>query len=144
LAKVIPVKGCAHVYIYYHICEKTNMADNDKNISVDTFLRTPRVKGTQGVSFGEVVYKPGGVCGPRFQSGWQLVAIISGDSEVEVDKKRCPIPSGHVRLMSPGHWEHYRFAAKTPTHHLWLDFPPQKKACRLAQNAFLSRVADTA
>jgi len=107
------------------------MADNDKNISVDTFLRTPRSKSTQGVNFGEVVYRPGGVCGPRFQSSWQVVAIISGDSEVEVDKKRCPIPSGHVRLMSPGHWEHYRFAAKTPTHHLWLDFSPSKKHAAL-------------
>ena len=103
------------------------MANNDKNISINTFLRTPTTKGTEAVNFGEVVYKPGGFCGPRFQPGWQLVAIISGDSEVEVDKKRCPIPAGHVRLMSPGHWEHYRFAANSPTHHLWLDFSPSKK-----------------
>ena len=107
------------------------MANNDKNISINTFLRTPTTKGTEAVNFGEVVYKPGGFCGPRFQPGWQLVAIISGDSEVEVDKKRCPIPAGHVRLMSPGHWEHYRFAANSPTHHLWLDFSPSKKHAAL-------------
>jgi len=99
------------------------MADNDKNISINTFFQAPKHVRIEGVNFGEVVYKPGGICGPRHQPGWQLVAIISGDTVVDVDEKKCPIPSGHVRLMSPGHREFYRFAVKDPTHHLWLDFP---------------------
>jgi len=80
-----------------------------------------------------VIYKPGGICGPRFQSAWQLVVIVSGDSEVQVGEKWHPIPSGHLRLMAPGHWEYYRFATQTPTHQLWLDFYPEKKHAALVK-----------
>lgn len=99
------------------------MAGSDEKISINTYLREPRYVVAAGACFGEVTYKPGGICGPRVQQGWQLVAILSGDTIVEVDGKPCPIPSGYVRLMSPGQRECFYFSVDGRTNHLWIDFP---------------------
>jgi AraC family transcriptional regulator of arabinose operon len=106
------------------------MAVSSKNISVKPFLQPPRVTTADGVCFGEVVYNPGGICGPRRQQNWQLVAVISGDVEVEIDEVKHPIPSGQVRLMVPGKWEFFHFSRELPTHHLWVDFAPDKLPLR--------------
>ncbi len=73
------------------------------------------------VSAGEVVYPPGGTLGPRWQNDVQLVLVHAGSARITVDQGA---PSTHgpgsVRLLLPGHREHFAFADDAPTHHSWL------------------------
>lgn len=71
-------------------------------------------------SFGDVIYKPGGKCGPRRQTQLQFFLLHAGTVDIYLDKKQCPaLPVQHVRLLLPGHEEFYQFAPHSETHHSW-------------------------
>ena len=94
------------------------MAEKLKNIS-----RMNRLyRGS--VVFGEVVYAPGGMCGPRLQRHFQLVAMHSGELDLKLDGKSIHVAAGHAILLSPHHREHFAFSESTETRHSWCAIRP--------------------
>jgi AraC-like DNA-binding protein len=80
---------------------------------------------SRDVCFGEVLYQPGGSCGPRFQRDYQLVFVHSGDVRVDVDGQTRRLAPGRIGLFLPGHEEHFSFAESRPTHHSWCAVAPK-------------------
>jgi AraC family transcriptional regulator of arabinose operon len=71
------------------------------------------------VVFGDVDYQPGGFCGPRVQSDYQLVVIHGGSLDLSLEARRIAVEPGHAILLSPGHREHFLFSRDAVTHHSW-------------------------
>lgn len=95
------------------------MAAPTKNISlINSGENVP------SVLFGDVWYDPGGECGPRIQSHYQLVIVHLGEAEVAFDAQRCVIAPGSVALLLPGRREHFRFSRRHRTHHTWCEIDP--------------------
>jgi len=97
------------------------MAGESKNISLVNILRS-----ALSVVFGDVWYEPGGECGPRIQSDYQLVIIHLGEANVSFNKERSLIQPGSVALMMPGRLEHFRFSRQHRTHHTWCAVHPSQ------------------
>ena len=95
------------------------MAVPGKNIS-----RVNMARYVPGVFFGDVWYEPGGECGPRTQSDYQLVIVHLGEAAVSFDDECAVIPPGSVALMLPGRREHFRFSRRHRTHHSWCAVDP--------------------
>lgn len=98
-----------------------------KNISKN--IRTAR---TTRVLFGDVVYEPGGTCGPRIQGDYQLVALLEGRVEVVVDGRQRRIEAGQVGLFLPGPQELFSFAPDRKSHHTWCSLHPTLLAAESA------------
>ena len=94
-----------------------------QNLSHMNRLR-PSAPSQPLVTFGDVVYKPGGECGPRVQQDYQLVVVYEGEAQIAVDGQEHVLPAQHVALMQPHRQEHYRFAAHGYTHHSWCAVHP--------------------
>lgn len=71
------------------------------------------------VVFGEVIYAPGGICGPRIQHDYQLVILHRGELDLQVDDQHVALAAPYAILLSPGHREHFIFAKERDTHHSW-------------------------
>src|ERR1700722_18205679 len=71
------------------------------------------------VVFGEVVYSPGGICGPRIQHDYQLVILHQGELELRLDGRPIEVAARHAILLVPGHREHFIFSRDRETHHSW-------------------------
>jgi AraC-like DNA-binding protein len=95
--------------------------------------RKLRAASAPGVFFGEVVYAPGGTCGPRVQADFQLVLVRRGEATTSVDDNEVHVPAGAVGLFQPGHRELFRFAENRRTHHSWCSFAPAHVPADLAQ-----------
>ncbi len=93
------------------------------------------------VLFGDVVYEPGGTCGPRVQSDYQLVVLVEGDARVTVGggpiqsnpmgyigstrtAREVRIAAGQVGLFRPGRREFFRLSEQRKTHHTWCAIHP--------------------
>jgi AraC-like DNA-binding protein len=76
------------------------------------------------VCLGEVMYQPGGTCGPRVQRDWQLVFLHSGELVASVDGQTKRLASGEVGLFMPGKTEVFEFSVSLPTHHSWCSVAP--------------------
>lgn len=74
--------------------------------------------------FGQVVYEPGGYCGPRLQKDVELVLLYHGACGVTVDGKQRPLRPGVVYLFLPRHREEFRFSDQCKTHHSWCSLTP--------------------
>lgn len=98
-----------------------------QNISKN--IRTAR---TTRVLFGDVVYEPGGTCGPRIQFEYQLVALLEGHASVMVDRQVRRIEAGQVGLFLPGPQELFSFAADRKSHHTWCSLAPALLAAETA------------
>lgn len=89
------------------------------------------------VVFGDVNYAPGGICGPRVQADFQLVAVHEGDAVVEIDGVPHMISAQWMGLMLPGRREFFQFDPLRTTHHGWCavhpTLVPQPLADALAQ-----------
>lgn len=83
-----------------------------------------RVRAGERVTFGDVTYGAGGICGPRIQHDYQLVAIYAGEAHIQVDDEAWHLPANHVSLMRPGHEEHFTFSVEGDTHHTWCAVHP--------------------
>ncbi len=92
--------------------------------AIQNLSRTIRRAAANGVFFGEVQYRPGGVCGPRVQSDFQIVVMEQGEADVEIDGETLLIPPRHVALMLPGRREYFRFTPEADTHHTWCAVHP--------------------
>lgn len=99
-----------------------------------------RIHTTNAV-IGEVLYEPGGVCGPRVQQDYEIVILHSGQCQVNVDGVAHELCADAVYLFLPGHREHFRFAANQQTHHSFCSVRPAfmpKIFRRNLQNAAIS------
>ncbi|MDX2081701.1 MAG: helix-turn-helix domain-containing protein [Terrimicrobiaceae bacterium] len=81
------------------------------------------VRGRQS-GFGSVRYAPGADCGPRLQTGWQLVVLHSGPSRVRIHSTWQALPEHHALLLPPGPETYFQFCPDQPTHHTWVDLEP--------------------
>lgn len=74
---------------------------------------------------GDILYAPGGTCGPRFQHDYQIVVIHRGDLNLLLDHQQIHVPAGYGILLSPGHREHFLFSRDQETHHSWCAVAPK-------------------
>ena len=90
------------------------------------------------VSVGEVIYRPGGVFGPRQQRNLQLIMLHSGRMTVWIDGVPRTSFADTVCVLFPGHEERFAFADECETWHSWLHiFIPQLPETLLARLARL-------
>ena len=101
-----------------------------------------RVRSTE-VCFGEVLYQPGGSCGPRVQRDCQLVFLHSGSLSVLVDGQRRRLAPGHVGLFLPGRTEDFSFSETHPTHHSWCSVAPTLVPTSLRRTLDNAKVSQT-
>jgi AraC-like DNA-binding protein len=71
------------------------------------------------VVFGEVLYAPGGVCGPRVQRDYQLVVLHRGELDLRLDDWQIHLTAPQSILLSPRHREHFIFSREHEAHHSW-------------------------
>ena len=83
---------------------------------------------------GEVLYEPGGVCGPRVQQDFELVLLHSGECEVSLHKTVHTLTVGAVYLFLPGGHEHFRFSTDKETHHSYCSIRPEFVPRRFQQS----------
>jgi AraC family transcriptional regulator of arabinose operon len=95
------------------------MAEIIQNLS-----KMNRMRAAGAATFGDVVYEPGGICGPRTQQDFQLVVMYDGEAHIDIDDIEHHLPAQHVSLMKPDHLEHFRFAQAQRTHHSWCAVHP--------------------
>ena len=75
---------------------------------------------TTNVVFGEVLYEPGGSCGPRVQRDFELIIIHSGEGQVTLNNKIVrQMKTGTVSLFLPGNADYFKYSTDTETHHSW-------------------------
>ena len=91
-----------------------------------------RTAGSARVVFGDVVYEPGGTCGPRVQQDHQLVVLVEGDARVDVERREVKIGAGSVGLFRPGRREFFRLSEQRKTHHTWCAVHPSLVTAELA------------
>ena len=91
-----------------------------------------RTAGSARVVFGDVVYEPGGTCGPRVQQDYQLVVLVEGDARVDVERREVKIGAGSVGLFRPGRREFFRLSEQRKTHHTWCAVHPSLVTAELA------------
>lgn len=91
------------------------------------------------VVIGDILYRKGGSFGPRTQHDYQLVVIHSGSLTLNLDGETIDVPENHGILLSPGHREHFFFAADSETRHSWVAIDPSSVAANLRKGFGLSR-----
>jgi AraC-like DNA-binding protein len=92
---------------------------------IQNLSRIDQMRRSPHVCFGDVTYGPGGICGPRVQSDYQLVVIVTGSALVEVDDKVIAVPEGHGLLLRPHRREKITFDPVQPTRHTWCAVHPE-------------------
>ena len=91
---------------------------------IQNLSKMNRMRAAGRATFGDVVYEPGGICGPRTQQDFQLVAVYEGETHIEVEGELHTLPAQHVSLMKPDRSEYFRFAQTRRTHHSWCAVQP--------------------
>lgn len=91
-----------------------------------------RLARSARVLFGDVVYEPGGTCGPRVQADYQLVVLVEGEARVDVEGREVRIAAGQVGLFRPGRQEFFRLSERRKTHHTWCAVHPSLVGSALA------------
>lgn len=92
-----------------------------------------RAANSARVLFGDVVYEPGGTCGPRIQQDYQLVVLVEGGVAVDVDGHKRELGPGEVGLFLPGKLELFTFATDKKSHHTWCSVHPSLVSAELAE-----------
>ena len=95
--------------------------------TIQNLSKMNRMRAAGGATFGDVMYAPGGICGPRTQQDFQLVVMYEGEAHIvldEIDDEIFNLPAQHVSLMKPDHTEVFRFAEARRTHHSWCAVQP--------------------
>ncbi|MEO6873273.1 MAG: AraC family transcriptional regulator, partial [Opitutaceae bacterium] len=92
-----------------------------------------RLAASPRVQFGDVVYEPGGTCGPRVQQDYQLVVLVEGDARVDVEGREIRVAAGQVGFFHPGRKEFFKLSAHRKTHHTWCAVHPSLVPAELAE-----------
>lgn len=92
-----------------------------------------RTAGTSRVFFGDVVYEPGGSCGPRVQADYQIVVMVQGSVTADVEGKITRLNAGEAGLFLPGRKEFFRFPGDARAHHTWCSVHPSLVDAALAE-----------
>ena len=74
---------------------------------------------------GDILYDPGGACGPRIQHDYQLVVVHTGYLDLLLDGQTIHVGQGYGILLCPGHREHFIFSGDQETHHSWCAIHPK-------------------
>ena len=80
---------------------------------------------TANIVVGEVVYQPGGTCGPRVQRDFELVILHSGECQLQLNGAAHQLKPDRVYLLRPGGREYFQFATDKDTHHSWCALRPR-------------------
>ncbi|HEX3986356.1 MAG TPA: AraC family transcriptional regulator [Acidobacteriaceae bacterium] len=89
-------------------------------------IRQENLRMRRGATvIGDILYAPGGACGPRFQHDYQLVVIHQGYLDLRLDRESIHVAAGYGILLSPGHREHFLFSSDRETHHSWCAIAPR-------------------
>lgn len=72
------------------------------------------------VTYGEIIYPPGGTLGPRPQRYYQLVIVYSGTMTAQIDGVSVFAGANTVTFLAPGHSITFLFATEQATHHAWV------------------------
>lgn len=88
-------------------------------------LNISRTNKSNLATFGEAFYAPGGVCGPRIQSDYQLVFITRATASVVIDGTRIPLETSSAVLCRPGSEETFEFDRDADCAHLWVAVSPE-------------------
>ncbi len=91
---------------------------------IQNLSKMNRMRAAGRATFGDVVYEPGGLCGPRTQQDFQLVVMYDGEAKIDIDGALHELPAQHVSLMKPDHAEYFRFTPTRRTHHSWCAVHP--------------------
>ena len=92
------------------------MSTTIKNIS-----RT-NVRSGKRIVFGDVVYDPGGICGPYLQPNIQFVIIHAGEAELTVVGRRHELGPDRAALLRIGGTHLFEFSRHQSTRHFWCSF----------------------
>lgn len=92
-------------------------------------LRSAR---TTRVLFGDVIYEPGGTCGPRVQPDYQMVVLMEGGVRVRIEAETMDLAPGQVTLLVPGRTEFFAFVPDRKSHHTWCSLHPSLVAAETA------------
>lgn len=98
-----------------------------KNIS-----KTLRTAGNSRVFYGDVIYEPGGSCGPRVQADYQIVVMVQGSVTADVEGKKVTLAEGEAGLFLPGRMEFFKFPGDARAHHTWCSVHPSLVDAALA------------
>ena len=105
------------------------MLDNNLKISVSNLGIARR-----SIVFGEARYGPRGICGPRIQTDYQLVVMLSGSAKVNVKAQgTIDIQELQVALMLPGLEEVFYFDPSAPVYHSWCAVHPRLVSADLGE-----------
>lgn len=74
---------------------------------------------------GDILYGPGGSCGPRIQRDYQLVVVHEGSIDLLLDEQTIHVAPNCGILLCPGHREHFLFSSDSKTHHSWCAVEPK-------------------
>ncbi len=77
------------------------------------------------VTFGDVLYEPGGMLGPRVQRDFQMVILHSGSLDLRVNRAFLSLAAGTAVLLSPGNQEIFHFSRVRESRHSWCAIKPQ-------------------
>ena len=89
-------------------------------------LRYENLRLCRGLTvIGDILYAPGGACGPRIQHDYQLVVIHQGCLDLKLDEEKIHVAEGQGILLSPGHREYFSFSGDQETHHSWCAIHPK-------------------
>jgi AraC-like DNA-binding protein len=88
---------------------------------------------------GDILYDPGGACGPRIQHDYQLVVVHTGHLDLLLDGQTIHVGQGHGMLLSPGHREHFIFSSDHETHHSWCAIHPKAVPAALKREFHIFR-----
>jgi AraC-like DNA-binding protein len=73
---------------------------------------------------GQVVYEPGGTCGPRIQKDYELIIMHSGACLFKTDAEKNDFKLDTVSFLPPGQREFFSFSKTSETHHSWCTITP--------------------
>ena len=76
------------------------------------------------ITLGDVVYDPGGNCGPRIQRDYQLVILHTGSVELFLNSAKLLLKAGQAVLLHPRQPEHFHFSREVSTRHSWCSIHP--------------------
>lgn len=77
------------------------------------------------VVYGDVLYLPGGTCGPRIQQDYQLIVASRGVIRTRIDGRDFVLEPGQALLVHPGHREFWKFDPLGETRHFWCAVAPR-------------------